>query len=296
MRPAEIGVIIVLVPPGVEFRVRIAVVDAKPVVRRLSVPLGREFGYLRPGRRFETIRVEGRSQLFGFDVVRNVLDGRNVRNSVEDVAFELFVQVRVRIATRMGDRHPSVRGRRVFCARRKEVPLADRKADDPNASLEVLPVTDDLSPLSLLLGAEILVSERRPQLVRRLDGELVPPLSKLGVHLGESVSQFLDGSIAVAKPHRLLHRLPSVVAEVGRVCAALVAAKHPIVCESFEDALRRFVRPLRSEATRFAVRGSESWRATILTRSSPVLRRSVNPVPESSAFSAMRYRSSLELI
>lgn len=105
VRLTEIWVILVLMPASVKPRVRVVVVDAKPIVRSLSVPFNNEFGSLRSRRWLKPIGIEGRSQLFCFDGIRNVLDGRDVRHSVEDIALELLVEVRVRVTPRVGNGH-----------------------------------------------------------------------------------------------------------------------------------------------------------------------------------------------
>lgn len=166
VRPPEIGVVLVLVPPGVEPCVRIAVVDAEPIVRRLSVPLDDEFRFLWACRGLEPLWIERRRQSLRFDGVRDVLDSRDLGNPVEDVTFELLIEVRVWIAARMLDTHLSAFGVDASTTWREEVPLSDCELDDLDASLEMLPVTGDFATPFHGRIVELAVGDRGPKLVR----------------------------------------------------------------------------------------------------------------------------------
>lgn len=89
--------IFVLMPPGVKVRVRVAIIDAKPVVWRPPIPFDGELGCVQTSRRIEAVGIEDRFQLFGLDTAGDVLDGSDMWNSFESTAFELPVQVGVRI-------------------------------------------------------------------------------------------------------------------------------------------------------------------------------------------------------
>ena len=47
VRVAKVRMVLVLVPASVNARIRVAVVDAKPIVWRLPIPLDNEFGSIR---------------------------------------------------------------------------------------------------------------------------------------------------------------------------------------------------------------------------------------------------------
>lgn len=110
VRATEISMVFILMPPSMEFCVRIAVVDAKPIVWCLAIPRDFKLGSLGSSRWCETIRIEDRTQAAGFDCIRKILDGRNVGNPFENIVLELFVQVGVRIASWMWNGHPLVTG------------------------------------------------------------------------------------------------------------------------------------------------------------------------------------------
>jgi len=166
MRPSQIGMVFVLVPAGVKTRVRVGVVDAEPIVWVLSIPLDGQFRRIRACRGIQAGRIESCPQLLCLDIVRNVLDGRDLWNTVEDVSVQLGVEVGVRITTQMWDRHSLAAGLSGLCRRREEVPFADGEADDLDTPLEVLPLAGDLTALIFLISGKGLVSERPTKLVR----------------------------------------------------------------------------------------------------------------------------------
>ena len=102
----------------------------------------------------------------GLDIVGNVLDGCDLWYSIEDVPLQLGVQIRVRVTTGMRDRHPLAAGLSGLCRRSKEVPLADRKANDLDAALEMFPFTSDFTSTVFLIAPEGFVGERPAKLIR----------------------------------------------------------------------------------------------------------------------------------
>jgi len=68
MRPSQIGMVFVLMPPSVKARVRVSVVDPEPIVRILSIPLDGQFQRIGACRGIKASWVEGRSQLLGLDM------------------------------------------------------------------------------------------------------------------------------------------------------------------------------------------------------------------------------------
>ena len=166
MRPSEIGMVLILVPTGVKARVRVGVVDTEPIVWLLSIPLDGQFRRIRACRGIQTGRIENRPQLLGLDIVRNVLDGRDLGNTVEDVSLQLGVEVRVRITTWMRDRHSLATGLSGLCRRSEEVPFADGEANDLDTPLKLLPLAGNLTATIFLLSVKKLLSERPAKLVR----------------------------------------------------------------------------------------------------------------------------------
>ena len=106
------------------------------------------------------------SQLLGLDIVRNVLDGCNLWYPIEDVPFQLGVQIRVRVTTGMRDRHPSAAGLCGFCRRGEEIPLADSEADDLDAPSEMFPLPSDFTPTVFFVAVNRFVGECPAKLVR----------------------------------------------------------------------------------------------------------------------------------
>src|SRR6056297_1807107 len=121
MRPPQIGMILVLVPARVKVTVRVSVVDAKPIVWLLPIPLNGQFRRIRARRRIKTSWIENSPQLLGLDIVRDVIDRRNLWYTVKDISFQLGVEVRVRVTTWMRDRHPLGAGLGRLCRRREKV-------------------------------------------------------------------------------------------------------------------------------------------------------------------------------
>ena len=68
----------VLVPASVKAHIRVTVVNAKPIMWSLTIPLDNKFRSFRPCGRLESIRIEGRFQLSCFNGVWNVLYRRNI--------------------------------------------------------------------------------------------------------------------------------------------------------------------------------------------------------------------------
>jgi hypothetical protein len=84
----------------------------------------------------------------------------DVGHPVEDASIELYTQIRVRITARTWDRHPSVAGLSGLRSRGQELPFAGHKADDPDATLEVFPVTGDFTSRVLFFTVEVRIDER----------------------------------------------------------------------------------------------------------------------------------------
>lgn len=78
MRSPEIGMIFVLVPASMKSCVWVDIVYAKPIVWPLAIPLDNQFRRLRSRHRLEMKGIEGRGQLLRFDIVRDVLDTRDM--------------------------------------------------------------------------------------------------------------------------------------------------------------------------------------------------------------------------
>ncbi len=166
MRSSEIWMVFVLVPASVKSRVRVGVVDTEPIVWVLSIPLDGQFRRLRPCRRGKAGWIKTGPQLLGLDIIRNELDRRDLWHAVENIPLQLGVEVCVRVATGMRDRHPSATGLGRLVCWSEEVPLADGEADDVDATLEVFPLAGDLTPAVFFVGVEPLLGERSAKLVR----------------------------------------------------------------------------------------------------------------------------------
>lgn len=100
------------------------------------------------------------------DIVGNVLDDRNLWNTVENVPFQLRIEIRVRITSRMRDRHPLAAGLGRLCRWSEEIPFMDGEADDLDASLEVFPLACYLTERVFFVGVKGLLGERSAKLVR----------------------------------------------------------------------------------------------------------------------------------
>jgi hypothetical protein len=106
MRSSKIGMVHVLVPPRMKSRIRVGALDTQPIMWLLSVQLDGEVRRLRPCQRFETGWIDPCTQLFGFDVIRNKLDRRELWQTVEDTSLQL-IEVCVWVTTGILDRNPS---------------------------------------------------------------------------------------------------------------------------------------------------------------------------------------------
>lgn len=94
----------------------------------------------------ETSGIKNCFKLFCLDVIRDVLDSFNVRDAPKDITFELPIQVRIRIITGMRNGYLSVASFYALGLRSQEIPFANRKPHDLDSTLEMLPVTGDLTP------------------------------------------------------------------------------------------------------------------------------------------------------
>ena len=75
----------------------------------MPIPSNGEDWWLRACRRINAGGIKRSSESLRLNLVGEILDRRDVRDALENVALELLVQMYVRVTTRMWDRHPSAR-------------------------------------------------------------------------------------------------------------------------------------------------------------------------------------------
>ncbi len=82
---------------------------------------------------------EGSAQRTTSNIVWNVLDCRDMRNTIEDILLQLGIQVRVRIASKVRNRHPLPPGLRRLSRWSQRIPFTDCVPDGLDATLVMIP-------------------------------------------------------------------------------------------------------------------------------------------------------------